>query len=92
LVAAQTSEKCSCSNRAIFLNEKGVDAITFCREIMTKISRRRKIACWESVKEEIEETLENVPEHTTALTLPYGMQGCCCSWPDLYLLRVVGAV
>jgi hypothetical protein len=45
------------------------------RKIMTKISRRRKIASWESVKENIEEMMENVPEHTAALSLPYGMQG-----------------
>lgn len=42
---------------------------------MTKISRRQKIASWENVKEKIQEILENVPEHTTALSLPYGMQG-----------------
>ena len=42
---------------------------------MTKISRQRKIACWKSVKEKIEEIMDNVPEHTNALSLPYGMQG-----------------
>jgi hypothetical protein len=52
---------------------------------MTKISRRRKIAGWESVKEEILEMMENVPEHTTSLSLPYGMQGCYYSWL-IYLL------
>ena len=41
---------------------------------MTKIARKRKIESWECVKEKICEILKNVPDHTSALTLSYGLQ------------------
>lgn len=41
---------------------------------MTKLSNQAKIDSWENVKETINEISENIPDHTSALSLPYGLQ------------------
>ena len=41
---------------------------------MTKLSKQTKIDSWENVKETINEISENIPDHTNALSLPYGLQ------------------